>query len=402
VNLPRRAFLGGACAFCSSALFACTPTSPDGPQPQTGIGGRSDLAPRNTPGMRTRATDDDEDGIRGMLDQMERRMQTSRFLIRDQAINGYIRRIVREIAGEYADDIRPYVVRVPDFNATQAPNGMMQIWTGLLLRCTNEAQLVAVLGHEVGHYIRAHSRESVRTRRQIVDAQQVLAMIFGAAGLPQVSDLTGLILTASIFSYGRDHEREADEIGIRILADRGLAPVEAARNWENVTAEAAALGIPRDRSTLFSTHPSDSERTESLRRRAAELPAGDSRASSYWQGIDAIRPMLFEDEIRTARHPGMIVIADRWLAARPGDGYALYARGESLRQRNGKDDEAQAIESLSAATTAEDGPAAAWRSLGLLRRRRGETGESRDLLLEYLRRAPNAPDRDFIRNTIRS
>ncbi len=352
--------------------------------------------------MRTRATDDDEDGIRGMLDQMERRMQTSRFLVRDQAINAYIRRIVREIAGEYADDIRPYVVRVPDFNATQAPNGMMQIWTGLLLRCTNEAQLVAVLGHEVGHYIRAHSRDGLRQRRQVTDAQQVLAMIFGAAGIPQMGDLTNLILTASIFSYGRDHEREADEIGVRILAERGLSPIEAARNWENVAAEMAALGVPRDRSTLFATHPSGSERTDTLRRRAAELPAGDERATAYWQGIDAIRPMLFDDQIRTALHPATIVIADRWIAARPGDGYALYARGESFRQRNGKDDEAQAIENLSAATVAENAPATAWRSLGLLRRQRGEASEARDLFLEYLRRAPNAPDRDLIRSTIRS
>lgn len=402
MTLRRRAFLAGACALCSGGLMACTPTGADAPRVQTGIGGQADLAPRNAPGMRTQATSGDDDGIRGTFDQMERRLQTSRFLVREPVINTYIRQIVSGIATEYANDIRPYVVRVPDFNATQAPNGMMQIWTGLLLRCTNEAQMVAVLGHEVGHYLRAHSLEGLNQRRQAIDTMQVLAMIFGAVGAPQISDLTGVILTASIFSYGRDHEREADEIGIRILAERGLSPIEASRNWENMTEEMKALGIPRDSSTLFATHPSDDERTTTLRRRATELPAGDARAGAYLAGIGPLRQMLFDDQIKTGRHAGTIVIADRWIAQRPDDGLALFARGEAFRLRNGKDDEAKAVESLAAAIASPDCPADAWRSLGLLRRNRGETGEARELLREYLRRTPAAPDKDLITRSLQS
>lgn len=394
--------MAGACAICSGTLFACTPTAPESARPRTGIDGQTDLSPRNVPGMRTRATADDDDGIRGKLDQMERRLQTSRFVVREATINAYVRGIVRDIAGEYADDIRPYIVRVPEFNATQAPNGMMQVWTGFLLRCTNEAQMVAVLGHEVGHYLRGHSREGLRRQRQAVDVSQILAVIFGAAGIGQAGNLSDFILTAGFFGYNRDNEREADEIGIRILAERGLAPVEASRNWENVTAEMAALGIPRDRSLMFSTHPSDAERTAVLRRRADELPAGDTRRAAYLTGISGIRQMLFEDQIRTGHHAVTILIADRWLANRPDDGLALFARGEAFRLRNGKEDETKAIESLAAAIEASDAPAAAWRSLGLVRRSRGETTESRDHFLEYLRRAPEAPDRDLIRRSLRS
>ena len=54
------------------------------------------------------------------------------------------------------------LVRTPYFNASMAPNGMMQVWSGLLLRVDNEAQLAAVLGHEIGHYLARHSVERLR------------------------------------------------------------------------------------------------------------------------------------------------------------------------------------------------------------------------------------------------
>ena len=55
-----------------------------------------------------------------------------------------------------------HLVRTPLFNASMAPNGMMQVWTGLLLRVDDEAQLAAVLGHEFGHYLARHSTERLR------------------------------------------------------------------------------------------------------------------------------------------------------------------------------------------------------------------------------------------------
>jgi predicted Zn-dependent protease len=397
MTVSRRAFVGGVCALCSGGLLACTPTRPDGQMPQTGLGGQSELAPRNLPGVRAASLDDDDEGIRASLDQMERRLRTSRFLVRDATVNDYLGGIVREISGDYAADIRTYVVRLSDFNATQAPNGMMQVWTGLLLRCTNEAQLVAVLGHEFGHYVRAHSREGLRQQRNTADAMQVLAMVFGAAGVGRLSDATNFILTAASFGYGRDAEREADEIGIRKLVERGLAPGEAARNWENLTVEMQARGIPRDRSVIFSTHPSDAERTQTLRRRAEELPAGETRADAYRRGIAPIREMLFDDQIRTGAHAATIVLAERWLADDARDGLALHAKGEALRLRAGANDEEPALQALSAAIEAPQTPAAAWRSLGFLRRKRGEESEARPLLDEYLRRVPDAPDRELIR-----
>lgn len=401
MTVGRRGFLSGGCAFCATGLMACMPADQTG-RPLTGIDGSIDLGPRVAPGVRTASSASADDGLRAMFDQMERRLRVSRFLVRDGRLNAYIARVVKGMADEYAGDIRPYVIRVPDFNASQASNGMMNIWTGLLLRCTNEAQLAAVLGHEIGHYIRAHGQERDGMRRQAADIQQFLAFIFAGLGVAQAADLTNLILTASYFNYSRDHEREADEIGIRMLGARGLAPIEAARNWENLRAESEARGLPRYRSIIDASHPDPGEREATLRARAAEMPAGDPRSAAYREGISDIRELLFEDQIRTGAHGATVLIADRWISVDAKDGLALYAKGEALRLRAGGEDEKTADATLEAALGAAETPAVAWRSLGLLRRKMGRESEARELLNDYLRRAPSAPDREIIRRTLTS
>lgn len=401
MKLGRRGFLAGGCALCTAQLIACTPTDQSG-RPITGIDGNADLAPRVAPGVRTGASDSVDDGIRASMDQIERQTRGSRFIVRDARANAYVRAIVADMAGDYATDIRPYILRIPAFNATQAPNGMMQIWTGLMLRCTNEAQLAAVLGHEIGHYIRAHGLEGTNRARQAQDVGQFLAFIFAGVGMPQLNNLSNYILTASYFSYNRDQEREADEIGARMLAARGLAPIEAARNWDNIKAESEASGIPRERDVMFASHPASDERAESLRHRAAELPKGETKSAEYREGIASLREMLFDDQIRTGAHAATVLIADRWLEGDARDGLALYAKGEALRQRARGDDDKNAAEALAAALGDSRAPAVAWRSLGLLRRKLGQESEARELLNDYLRRAPNAPDREIVRRSLAS
>jgi beta-barrel assembly-enhancing protease len=401
MNPTRRGFLAGGCALCAAKLMACTPTTQEG-RPVTGIDGNADLVPRIAPGGRTGATDSLDDGLRASMDRMERQLRGSRFLVRDAKANTYVRTIVREMAGDYADDIRPYIVRVPEFNASQAPNGMMQIWTGLMVRCKNESQMAAVLGHEIAHYTRAHSHERSNQGRQAADLSQLFAFVFAGMGVPQLNDISNFILTASVFNYSREHEREADEIGIRMLADRGLAPIEAARNWENVTSEMAARNIPRDQNIMFATHPADWERAASLRHRAAELPKGRPRFEEYREGLSSLREAIFEDQIRTGAHAATVMIADRWLEDDAKDGLALYAKGEALRQRARDSDEKDAVATLTAAIGDSRAPAVAWRSLGLLHRKFGRESEARELLNDYLRRAPGAPDREIVRRSLAS
>lgn len=151
---------------------------------------------------------------------------------------------------------------------------------------------------------------------------------------------------------------------------------------------------------LRASHPDQSERAETLRRRAGELPTGVTRADEYREGIGALREVMFEDQIRTGSHAVTMLIADRWLAADSKDGLPLYAKGEALRQRAGDGDDTKAVESLAAAVADSRAPAVAWRSLALVQRKLGREGEAREAFREYLRLAPDAPDREIVRRNL--
>ena len=111
-----------------------------------------DLQPGERPGLETT-----EAGLWMLMDKMEERLKTSGRVVEDDALDAYMRDIVCRLEPAHCPHIRIYVVDVPYFNANMAPNGMMQVWTGLLVRTENEAQLAFVLGHELAHYVRRHS-----------------------------------------------------------------------------------------------------------------------------------------------------------------------------------------------------------------------------------------------------
>ena len=78
-----------------------------------------------------------EGGIWMVMDKMEAHLAKSPLRITDPVLETYLQEISCRLAPDYCDDIRIYVLRTPHFTASLAPNGMMQIWTGLLLRVRN-------------------------------------------------------------------------------------------------------------------------------------------------------------------------------------------------------------------------------------------------------------------------
>ena len=100
----------------------------------------------------------DERGLWLQMEEEERTLKKSNFIIRDAALNAYVRDVFcRTVGNDRCGDVRIYIMRTPYFNASMAPNGMMQVWSGLMLRTQNEAQLAAILGHEYAHYQKRHS-----------------------------------------------------------------------------------------------------------------------------------------------------------------------------------------------------------------------------------------------------
>ena len=103
------------------------------------------------PGQRPPAGSD-EDELWYAMERAERELQHHPLLVKDEALNAYVRGVACKVAGDYCPDLRVYIVDLPWFNASMAPNGMMLVWTGALLRFQDESELALVLGHEFAHF----------------------------------------------------------------------------------------------------------------------------------------------------------------------------------------------------------------------------------------------------------
>ncbi|WP_395342173.1 M48 family metallopeptidase [Ningiella sp. W23] len=211
----------------------------------------------------------DEGGFWYKVEQLEFETQRSPHRVTDPLINDYLSQLVCNLAGEYCSSIRVYLIDNPHFNASVYPNGMMHVHTGLLLRLDNEAQLAAILGHEIGHFLMTHQLMRYRSAR---DSSALATFIdIGLAGLTGVYGLATLGMASANMSFSREHEYEADLIGIELMANIGYSPQEAARVWEQVKLEREADKSKEASSVFWSTHPPSKSRAKKLSEAAVKL-----------------------------------------------------------------------------------------------------------------------------------
>ncbi|MBK8099439.1 MAG: M48 family metallopeptidase [Planctomycetes bacterium] len=154
-------------------------------------------------------------------------------------------------------------------NAFCLPGGKVAIYTGILPITQNEAGLAAVMGHEVAHATERHGGKRM-TQGNIAN---VLTSALGAGlSLSEMSpDVQQGVMKAFaigaqvgvLLPYSRDHETEADEIGIRYAIRAGYDPWEAPKLWERMAALSGDGGGP----AWLSTHPASLDRAENLKQK---------------------------------------------------------------------------------------------------------------------------------------
>lgn len=343
----------------------------------------------------------DEGGLWAIMDREEKRIRRSAFLLRDQALNRYVGDMVCAMAGDHCPDVRTYLVRVPWFNASMAPNGMMQVWSGLLLRMANEAQLAAVLGHEIGHYLQRHSLERLRDAKSRSAFAQFLGLALSAAGAGGAAPLAELAVLAGGFAYTRDQERDADRIGLELMAGAGYAPMEASRVWAQLLEEQKAGEKDEDwaGSFLFASHPPGEERQKTLAELAeAKGASGTTGEEQYRSMLASHRREFLQDELRRRRPSESLVLLDRMLRDTPDDGELEFFKGEALRLRAGEGDLQRAANVYAQAAGRPGAPPELYRSLGLVERGLAHDEASRAAFRRYLELNPQAGDAAMIRS----
>lgn len=380
----RRSFLRSACRHCLGfgALAGASAFA-------------QDLSAIKVPPRFSRpASNTDEGGLWGLMDREEMRLKRSPLTIQDQALKEYLTDLVCRLSDGHCPDIRVHAVRMPHFNAMMAPNGMMLVWSGLLLRVENEAQLVAILGHELGHYLERHQVEQLRAAKSQAVLSTMVGMVGGVGGF-----LGQMGLMANMFAFSRDHEARADRMGMRLMRHAGYDGREAAAVWENLLAELQVTGGKEagKRGDLFETHPATAGRRDELLQLAGDS-GGELGAERFRKAIAPLRPGWLQDEVKRGQYEESLVLFGRMLKKDPQDAEVLQARGEVFRRRDGPGDADKALADLQRASRLPGAPAETFRSLGLVHRQRNDPAAAAQALETYLAKAPQAPDAGLLRS----
>lgn len=343
--------------------------------------------------------DKDERGLWQQIEESERELKASPLVMRDAQLNAYVRSVLCRTTGEAkCRNIRLYIMRTPQFNATMSMNGMMQVYSGLLLRTQNEAQLAAVLGHEYTHF---ENRHSIKLFREVKSKSASAAWLaFTGIGL-----IASFSLAASLFSYSRDMEREADAGGLKLMAGAGFETRQAAAVWEQLREEMDATAAARNTKSkkdknggIFATHPPTAERVAYLTEQAAANPgvAGGSGADAYARAMAVWWPVFVDDQLKLNDFGASDYLLDSMARQNGWTPWLLYARGELYRRRAGDGDLDKALAFFTQAIDAGGTLPELWRGRGLAAMKLERTSEGRADLAEYLRRAPQATDKSMI------
>jgi predicted Zn-dependent protease len=149
----------------------------------------------------------------------------------------------------------------PELNAYCMPGGKIMVYSGLVEKLSlSDAELAAVIGHEMAHALREHTRERVSRAY----AQNLLIVgVATVVGLGGVADLASQVADVTFgLPHSRQQESEADVIGLELMARAGYDPHASIALWQKMSA-AEGSGTPQ----WLSTHPSNSTRLADLEAR---------------------------------------------------------------------------------------------------------------------------------------
>ena len=183
----------------------------------------------------------------------------------DAQANAILARVGKRIAD--AADCKNFhwefvVFQNQEANAFCLPGGKVGVYTGILKYMTSEAELAGVVGHEVGHAIARHGGERM--------TQSILQSI-GASILSettqneQIRQAYGIITNLGvILPYSRQHEHEADTLGLILMAKAGYDPSALITFWRKFSNAGKKSGSFLEK--FLSTHPLDSERIDAMQK----------------------------------------------------------------------------------------------------------------------------------------
>lgn len=270
-------------------------------------------------------------------------------------------------------------------NAWALPGGKIAVNRGLLTELKSEAELAAVLGHEIVHAAARHGAKSMERGILMQTGVMALGMAMNDNDYRDIV-LTGAGLTAGLVGqkYSRGAESESDYYGIKYMSKAGYdtqAAVELQETFVRLSAGKGGGWLDG----LFASHPPSLERVQANRKSLAKYPPGGFRGEKEYQ---AAMKNLFEDQeafesigkgyqALSQKNPGEALrLADRALQVAPRESMAHGLAAKALISMNRK---ADALGRLDQAIALNSDFFEFYRLRGLLRKELGRPGSEADL-----------------------
>jgi predicted Zn-dependent protease len=239
----------------------------------------------------------------------------------DPELQAYVEKVGREVAvrGHRPELIYRFtVIDSPEVNAFALPGGYIYITRGILAYLGSEAELAAVLGHEIGHVTARHA-----VRQHSAQQATQLGFIFGSVLFPEIAQagagaLYNLLGGVLLRGYGRDMELEADRFGAQYLARTGYRPeamlgvIEVLKSQELFEIERAKEEgrEPRAYHGVFATHPSNDTRLQeaiaAAREFAGEAATGQSGGGARPENRDLYLAQIDGIVFGPGAHEGVV------------------------------------------------------------------------------------------------
>jgi len=352
---------------------------------------------------------EDEQQLWRRVQKEQQSLDDSGFLYHEPELENYLKRIVQKLqAHSIAPDfqIQIKVIKDPNLNAFAYPNGVIYIHSGILARMDNEAQLAALLSHELTHCTHRHSLRVIRSIKDrpayIAAVQNTLAKISAVQEVARLLGAAGSM--AAVSGYTRELENEADQVGLDLMAKANYDATEALRLFEHLKQEIESEGI--EEPFFFGTHPNVQQRIDNV----SDWLAGDNQANrAVVKNTAEFQARLQRVVLANARldlRLGRFDIAQKtvvkYLAMRPNDARAYYLFGEIFRQRDRRSDAAAAVSYYEKAIALDPSYPEPHKALGLVHYKEGQKQLAKKFFESCLRLSPNTSDKAYIQGYLKN
>ena len=330
-------------------------------------------------------------------------INSSGWLYRNAELETYLNAVAAKLktvadSPDISFDIK--IINDPHLNAFAFPNGVIYVHTGVLARMENEAQLAALLAHEMTHCTHRHSLrvlKSIKDRPGYMAAvQKSIEKVAMAQELAQFLGVNGS--RTAVTGYTREFETEADRVGLDLMAQAGYDPRQALNLFEHLRQEIEIEGVKEP--FFFGTHPSVQQRIENASLWLATEYSGKDTGLINSEIFRSRLDELVLDNARLDLRIGRFYIAqssvEKYLRRNPDDAGAHYLLGEIFRQQGRQDDTEKAIKQYKKAIVLDPSFPAPHKAMGLMHYEEGERRLAQKFFETCLLLSPNAPDKAYI------